>query len=207
MRGGDTIKCLYCSTRIEIGSHNCPRCGAAQPPLAPHFARIEDRYLWLRSRYHAGQLDSAAYRAALKKLTVRDENGCYWTLSPQGEWYTYRGKEWVRQDPPPLYPSMPAVQAAPAPSPRSMIFRERLTKIPVRCRATARWIFPGQVPMIPVSGQKCSANRGCPALRGRPTSIVERSTGIFRSTSTFTSTRSRVSRVPAPHGERPHSPW
>lgn len=118
------MRCVHCSSRIQIGAPACPHCGRPRPQLAPTFERAENQFLSLRSRHQAGQLDAAAFRTKLQALTFQDERGRYWTISPQGEWYTARGKEWVQQDPPAASPPAPTSvapgarqPAAPRPAP------------------------------------------------------------------------------------------
>ena len=118
------MRCVHCSSRIQIGSPACPHCGRPRPQLAQNFERAENQFLSLRSRLQAGQIDAAAFREKMRALTFRDEMGRYWTISPQGEWYTARGKEWVQEDPPAVSPpalasAAPGVRqpAAPRPAP------------------------------------------------------------------------------------------
>ena len=93
------MRCVHCTGPIPIGSRTCPRCGQARPSLPPDFQRAENHCLALKTRLQSGGIDEATFRSRLHTLTFQDEGGRYWTLSPQGEWYTAHGQEWVQKDP------------------------------------------------------------------------------------------------------------
>jgi hypothetical protein len=68
--------------------------------LLPPFAEAERQYADLCARCEAGELDQDGLRAELQKLTVLAEDGAYWSIGEDGEWYRYEDQEWVRREPP-----------------------------------------------------------------------------------------------------------
>jgi hypothetical protein len=107
------MNCLNCGAKLRPGAKFCLTCGAPRPQVPPQFAEAKRRLAVLRTRYQAGELDSAAFDAELQKLVVRDESGGYWTLTPgSGEWYWYDGSQWVRQEPPLVSAPPPATSPA-----------------------------------------------------------------------------------------------
>lgn len=68
--------------------------------IPPRFAEVEPRVAALRARYQAGEMDDAAYGAALREELIDDGAGGYWLPAAEaGEWYWHNGHEWVRRDP------------------------------------------------------------------------------------------------------------
>jgi len=95
------MKCTRCGAELALEDKFCGECGAPRPQLSPRFAEAERRFVALRARYRAGELDDATYEAELWKLVIEDEGGGYWMLgADSGEWYWYDGAQWVRKDPP-----------------------------------------------------------------------------------------------------------
>jgi len=128
------MKCTQCGAELAPEDRFCGECGAPRPQrspepfgfaqdrlvegLPPRFAEAEQRFAELRTRYRAGELDDAAYDAALQKLIVEDSSGGYWMLgADSGEWYWYDGQQWVRRDPPPAEVAVERPQVWPAPPP------------------------------------------------------------------------------------------
>lgn len=95
------MKCPACGADFGAKDRFCWACGAPRPRLASQFETAALQYAALRASHDAGELDSAAYEAALLKLAVQDEADSYWSLgADSGEWYRYERSGWVRRDPP-----------------------------------------------------------------------------------------------------------
>jgi hypothetical protein len=99
----------------------CGTCGAPRSGLPPRFDEARQRFAVLKDRYNRGELDDAAYEAALRELIIQDEHGQYWMIGAEtGGWYRYDGAAWIPQDPPgavaPLS-AAPAASAVPAARP------------------------------------------------------------------------------------------
>jgi len=112
------MKCTKCGAELAPEDRFCGECGAPRPQLPPRFAEAEQRFAELRAGYQAGELDDAAYDAALQKLVIEDSSGGYWMLgADSGEWYWYDGEQWVRRDPPLAEVAVERPQVWPAPPP------------------------------------------------------------------------------------------
>lgn len=140
------MRCPNCRSQLGPEARFCSECGAPLPQASPQpdrrmsgpFAETERRFVQLRARYQAGQLDDAAYEAQLKRLIIEDHAGEYWMLgADSGEWYWYDGERWLRRD-----PGLPDCTARVVPAkPRTA------AKAPPRSRPSTsalwRWVFAG----------------------------------------------------------------
>jgi hypothetical protein len=79
----------------------CPECGAAaQPPLDPRFAAVEQHVARLRQELAAGRLTEQRFRATLSDLKL-ESDGRYWMPGGEsGKWRVYDGKDWIEAAPP-----------------------------------------------------------------------------------------------------------
>lgn len=60
----------------------------------------EDRFQQQWQAFQAGELDGAAFQAAVDALGFRDAWGLTWRLNPQtGQWRYYDGRQWRQADP------------------------------------------------------------------------------------------------------------
>jgi hypothetical protein len=59
------------------------------------FEEAGRRYVDLRARYGAGQLDQRQFADAVGRLRVQDAAGRWWTLDPDGGWLWWNGAAWV----------------------------------------------------------------------------------------------------------------
>jgi TolB protein len=78
----------------------CAKCHVPRPRWPPVFEETARRFAQLKSQFQAGQLDAAAYEAALHELMVEHED-VFWTLGAEMEiWYRHDGAQWVQDTPP-----------------------------------------------------------------------------------------------------------
>lgn len=123
------MRCRACDAELAPQDQFCGACGAPRAPLPPRFAQIERQFAALRDRYRAGQLDEAAYDAALSELVVEDGSG-YWMLgADSGAWYWHDGQGWVQRDPPAV--DTPPRTTAPQPTAQPSRRRWWLIALPV----------------------------------------------------------------------------
>lgn len=60
----------------------------------------EQQFQTLRQAFAAGQMDEAAFNAAVDQLGFQDGWGRYWAIGHQsGEWYYFNGQQWCQADP------------------------------------------------------------------------------------------------------------
>lgn len=65
------------------------------------FAQIKAEATKLSQDVKAGRLTGDQFKAKLRDLMFRDNNGTWWMLGAETlEWYSSHGKDWVRADPP-----------------------------------------------------------------------------------------------------------
>lgn len=65
------------------------------------FAQIEAEATRLRQDVIDGRLTKEQFKAKLRELMFMDKNGTWWLLGAETlEWYSSRGTDWVRADPP-----------------------------------------------------------------------------------------------------------
>ena len=65
------------------------------------FAQIKAEATKLREDMIAGRLTKDQFKAKLRDLMFMDKNGTWWMLGAETlEWYSSRGTDWVRADPP-----------------------------------------------------------------------------------------------------------
>ena len=65
------------------------------------FAQIKAEATKLRQDMIAGRLTKDQFKAKLRDLMFMDKNGTWWLLGAETlEWYSSRGTDWVRADPP-----------------------------------------------------------------------------------------------------------
>ncbi len=96
------------------------------------FSAAEARFRWIAQQRITGQMDDAAYRAALDALRVQDAQGRWWAMQEgTGSWMVWQGNQWVLTAPPtaasPVAPPPAAatapvagLSATPAPSERAL---------------------------------------------------------------------------------------
>lgn len=81
------------------------------------FEELERTYEDLRGQFESGELSQDAFHAAVKKLSLKDEQGRVWTIGSQsGQWYVWEGGAWAQAEPPqaaePAVPTCPQCGAA-----------------------------------------------------------------------------------------------
>jgi hypothetical protein len=59
----------------------------------------ERQFQRLRKLYERGELDEQAFRFEIAKLMLRDGQGAFWMVGPEGTWYRNQGSGWVEADP------------------------------------------------------------------------------------------------------------
>lgn len=65
------------------------------------FEELERTYDDLRGQFESGELSQDAFHAAVKKLSLKDEQGRVWTIGSQsGQWYVWEGGAWAKAEPP-----------------------------------------------------------------------------------------------------------
>lgn len=70
----------------------------------------EQQYEQLRQAWLAGQIDEAAFTAAVDGLGFQDAQGCRWMMGVEtGRWYYFEGQSWQAANPQPL-PVAPATE-------------------------------------------------------------------------------------------------
>lgn len=96
------MKCPTCGGQMALTETACPKCHAPRPRWPAAFEETARRFAQLKAQFQAGQLDTAAYEAALHELMVEHE-GVFWTLGAEMEiWYRHDGAQWVQDTPPAL---------------------------------------------------------------------------------------------------------
>ena len=65
------------------------------------FHQAEAEYKRLKTRFRAGELTEAQFKAALRDLMVQDERGDWWLIGHRTErWHRHDGDQWVEANPP-----------------------------------------------------------------------------------------------------------
>jgi hypothetical protein len=59
----------------------------------------ERQFQRLRKLYERGELEEQAFRFEIAKLMLRDGQGAFWMVGPEGTWYRNQGSGWVEADP------------------------------------------------------------------------------------------------------------
>jgi hypothetical protein len=116
------VKCARCGSELVDQGLYCGTCGAPRSKLPSRFAEAMRRFTALKGRFEKGELDDAAYEAALRELILQDEQGQYWMIgTDSAEWYLYDGVQWIRKDPPLVVAPSPGSPSAPAGRPAAPV--------------------------------------------------------------------------------------
>jgi hypothetical protein len=111
------MRCRHCGTDSP-GYTTCPHCSAPLAQLLPPFDQAERRFIALHDRHRTGQVDARQYQSELRQLSVRDAQGAYWSLAPDGRWLRHGPEGWVPADPP-HRPLPPPAEPSPRQAPRT----------------------------------------------------------------------------------------
>ena len=71
-----------------------------------NFQELESKYYELKGKHAAGKLSDQEFLTEVEKLSLQDEQGCWWTIEAQtGQWYVFQEGEWVEAEPTPYRPT------------------------------------------------------------------------------------------------------
>ena len=122
------MKCPICHAEMALAETIGPKCRALQSQWPVAFEETARRFVQLKARFQAGELDVADYKMALYDLMVEHE-GTFWTLGAKTDmWYRHDGAQWVQDVPPTLTAEgQPTAVCAP----RAVAPREKKRDFPV----------------------------------------------------------------------------
>jgi len=67
------------------------------------FENFKEEFKDLKKQFKQKKISEREFKSRLKRLQLKDNDGCYWTIGAQtGQWYYFDGKKWVTDHPPSL---------------------------------------------------------------------------------------------------------